>query len=167
MNLVNLVRTVEPQLTSLATKIQNYLAPYVAIRDFKMPWRRRQRERQKSNRSKRQNNNAAHASRFLYISSPSLHDYDRKMLNFTFCGGRKQSTVTWNFLSLSELQLNMVLRDSAQKEFACIWQSKWVGVIAREIEKTKIHSVLSGVFVAAAVVVSFKNSLLSRHKEER
>ena len=31
-----------------------------------------------------QNNNFARASRFLYISLPSLHDYDVKMPNFTF-----------------------------------------------------------------------------------
>ena len=42
-----------------------------------------------------------------------------------------------NFLSLSEL--DMVLRNSAQKGFACIWQSKWFGVIAIEIERTQIH----------------------------
>ena len=39
---------------------------------------------------------------FLYISLPSLHDYDVKMPNFTFCGERKQ--VTTNFLSLSKLE---------------------------------------------------------------
>ena len=30
-----------------------------------------------------QNNNFARASHFLYISLPSLHDYDVKMPNFT------------------------------------------------------------------------------------
>ena len=35
-----------------------------------------------------QNNNFARASRFfLYISLPSLHDFDVKLPNFTFCGG--------------------------------------------------------------------------------
>ena len=38
---------------------------------------------------------------FLYISLPSLHDYEVKMPNFTFYGGRKQATM--NFLSLSNL----------------------------------------------------------------
>ena len=33
----------------------------------------------------------------------------------------------------------MVLGSSAQKEFAYIWQSKWVGVIAIEIARTQIH----------------------------
>ena len=41
-----------------------------------MSLRRRQRERQKSNSLGQQNNNFARASRFLYISLPSLHDYD-------------------------------------------------------------------------------------------
>ena len=31
-----------------------------------------------------QNNNFARASHFMYISLPSLHDYDVKMPNFTF-----------------------------------------------------------------------------------
>ena len=35
-----------------------------------------------------QNKNFARASRFLYISLPSLLDYDVKLLNFTFYGGR-------------------------------------------------------------------------------
>ena len=48
---------------------------------------------------------------------------------------------------------SMVLRNSAQKEFACIWQSKRDGVIAIEIERTQIHF-LSDVFVAVPVVVS-------------
>ena len=30
---------------------------------------------------------------YLYISLPFLHDYDVKMPNFTFQGGRKQATV--------------------------------------------------------------------------
>ena len=34
---------------------------------------------------------------FLYISLPSLHDYDVKMPNFTFYGGRKQATTTVYF----------------------------------------------------------------------
>ena len=44
----------------------------------------------------------------------------------------------------------MVLRNLTQKEFSCIWGSKWVGVIGIEIERTQIHF-LSDVFVAVAV----------------
>ena len=37
---------------------------------------------------------------FLYISLPSLHDYDVKMPNYKFYGGRKQATI----VSLSKLE---------------------------------------------------------------
>ena len=37
---------------------------------------------------------------FLYISLPSLHDYDVKMPNFTFCRGREHNTTTFFFLFL-------------------------------------------------------------------
>ena len=39
---------------------------------------------------------------FLYISLPFLHDYDVKLPNFTFSGGRKQATT--KFYSLSKLE---------------------------------------------------------------
>ena len=32
---------------------------------------------------------------FLNISLPSLHDYDVKMSNFTFCGGREPKATTF------------------------------------------------------------------------
>ena len=44
-----------------------------------------------------QNNNSARASRFLYISLPSLHDYDVELLNFTFYGGREHKTTIFFF----------------------------------------------------------------------
>ena len=43
------------------------------------------------------------------------------------------------------MNLNMVDRNSAPEEFACIWESKWVRLITIETE---------------VVVVSFKNSLI-------
>ena len=39
---------------------------------------------------------------FLYISLPSLHDYDVKMPNCKFYGGRKQATTNLFFLSKLE-----------------------------------------------------------------
>ena len=33
----------------------------------------------------------------LYTPLPSLRDYDLKMRNFTFCGGRKQATMKVSF----------------------------------------------------------------------
>ena len=67
------------------------------IRDFKMPRRWRQRERQKSNRWKGKTTTLHVHHAFLYISLPSLHDYDGKMPNFTFYGGRKQTTAKVSF----------------------------------------------------------------------
>ena len=46
-----------------------------------------------------ENNNFARASRFLYISLPSLHDYNVKVPNFTFCRGRENKTTTFFFFS--------------------------------------------------------------------
>ena len=37
---------------------------------------------------------------FLYISLPSLHDYDVKIPNFTFNGGRNQATTNFSFSQL-------------------------------------------------------------------
>ena len=34
---------------------------------------------------------------FLYISMPLLHDYDVKMTNYTFYGGRRQATTKFSF----------------------------------------------------------------------
>ena len=50
-----------------------------------------------------QNNNFARASRFfLYISFPSIHDYDVKLPDFTFYGGGGHKTKT--FFSFTELR---------------------------------------------------------------
>ena len=100
-------------------------------RKFKM---QRRRESKKSNSLTRQNK-FARASRLLYISLPSLRDYLVKMPNFTFCEGRKQAMTKFILF----MNLDMVNRNSAPEEFACIWQSKWVGIIAIETEKMWIH----------------------------
>ena len=98
---------------------------------------RRRRESQISNRLTRQNNNFARASRFfLYISLPSTSRLPVKMPNFTFCEGRKQAMTKFILF----MNLDMVDRNSAPEEFACIWQSKWVGIITIETEKMWVHS---------------------------
>ena len=38
------------------------------------------------------------------------------------------------------LFLDMVDRNSVPEEFACIWQSRWVGIITIETEKMWVHS---------------------------
>ena len=60
-----------------------------AIRDFKIQQRGRQQERQKTIGliSKTTTSHVHHT--FLYISFRFLHDYNVKMPNFSFHGGRK------------------------------------------------------------------------------
>ena len=58
---------------------------------------------------------------FLYISLPSLHDYDVKMPNFTLYRGRKYTSDD-EFFSLF-LNLDMFLRNSTLGRFAYISQS--------------------------------------------
>ena len=88
----------------------------VGIKGFEMPRRRRQRERQKGNRLNSETRTLHVYHAFLYISFPLLQDYDGKIPNFTFYGGRKQATVS--FLSLSELEYGSY--EFGSKEFACI-----------------------------------------------
>ena len=46
-----------------------------------------------------QNSNFVRASLFLYISLPSLHDYNVTMRKFTFCRRRQHKTTTFFFFS--------------------------------------------------------------------
>ena len=85
---------------------------------------------------------------FLYISFPFLHDYDVKMANFAFYGGRKQATTKFYF-SYCLLFLDMVPRNSTPGGFASVWQNEWVGIIAIKTERTQIHF-LSDVLIAVA-----------------
>ena len=72
--------------------------------ELKQRRRRQQRERQENNKFDKQHSNFAHASRFLYISLPSLHDYEVKAPNFTFCGGGEQKATTSFFFSCTSKQ---------------------------------------------------------------
>ena len=76
-----------------------------AIKELKQRQRGRQRERQKSNRfrlAKQQHLHVHHA--FLCISFPLLHDYNVKMPNFTFWGGRELKTTTFFSFSWISIQ---------------------------------------------------------------
>ena len=70
---------------------------FVTSGEFKILRRRRQRERQKSNKLNRQTTTLHVHHALLYISLPSVHDYDGKMPNFTFYGGPKQATAKFSF----------------------------------------------------------------------
>ena len=52
---------------------------------------------------KEKNPSSSRASRFnfLYISLPSLHNYDVKIFSFTFCGGHEHKTTTKTFFYFS------------------------------------------------------------------
>ena len=60
------------------------------IRDLTKPRQRRERERQNAIGLNEQNNNSARASRFLYISLPSLQNCDVKWPNFKFTCERER-----------------------------------------------------------------------------
>ena len=53
------------------------------------------------------------------------------MPNFTFCEGRKQAMTIFILF----MNLDMADRNSAPEEFACMWQSKRVGITTVETEK--------------------------------
>ena len=84
-------------------------------------------------KSSRFNNNFALASRVVYISLPSLHDYDMKV---PFCGGRKLNTATFFFFCWTSIQSVDELN---------------------ERKSSRIHF-FSGVFVAVAIVVAWAPS---------
>ena len=79
---------------------------------------------------------------FSYISLPSLHDFER------FMGDVNKWRRNF-FLDFLSLNLNVVVRNSAPEEFACIWQRTRVEIILIETERTQIH-LLRDVFVAVA-----------------
>ena len=84
---------------------------------------------------------------FLYISLPSLHDYDVKMPNSKFYGGRKQATTNLFF----SLNLSAVLKKSTPGKFAYTCHFQQIGMNATKFEKTGIHF-KTDVFAVVAVV---------------
>ena len=88
---------------------------------------------------------------FLYISLPSLPDYNVKVPEFTFCRGREHKTTT--FFSFPELWYSPLEFLSTPKTFANIWRSKRDGISTIKFEAVRIHF-LSDVFVTVAVVVA-------------
>ena len=90
-----------------------------------------QRERQKKNNRFNEQNKTLHVHHaFLYISLPSLHDYNVKMPYFTLLW-RTQTSDDEIFLLF--MNLHMVLRNSTPAEFAYIWQSRYIAIIPTKI----------------------------------
>ena len=71
---------------------------------------------------------------FCTFHLPSLHDYNVKMPNCTFYGGRKLVTSD-DEIFLLFMNLHMVLRNLTPAEFAYIWQSKHIDIIPMKILK--------------------------------
>ena len=84
---------------------------YRNVRELKQRRRRRQRGRQKGNRVRLAKEKLCTCiTLFLYISLLSLHDYDVKLPNFTFCGGLEHKTMTlffffWTLIQSFRIQL--------------------------------------------------------------
>ena len=58
---------------------------------------------------------------FLYIPFPSVHDYDLKTPNFTFCGGREHKTTTFCFFFWTLIQ-SWLFVHKALDEFSTGWK---------------------------------------------
>ena len=77
---------------------------------FKQRRPQRQRKRQKSNTFRLAKQELCTCITFFwYISLPSLHDYDLKVPNFTFCGGCEQKTTIFFFVSSTSMQSFRIL----------------------------------------------------------
>ena len=74
---------------------------------------------------------------FLYISLPSLHDYDVKMPIFTFCWGRKHKATTFFFFFWTSIQS---FRIQLQKRLARL--TKWM----RESRLDRVWSSATSLF---------------------
>ena len=85
---------------------------------------------------------------FLYISLLLLHDYNLKMLSFTFYGGRKTSDDKLFFLFLN---LSAVPKKSTPRKLAYISYFQLIEINTTKLEKTPIHF-KSDVFAAITFV---------------
>ena len=93
---------------------------------------RRQRERQKAIGLDWQNKQLCTCiTPFLYISLPSLQDYDVKIPNFTFSRGREHKTTTSFFFSWTMIQsFRIQLQKNKPKKNADIWWTERDGISA-------------------------------------
>ena len=67
--------------------------------------------------------NFARASRFLYISLPSFHDFNVKLANFTLYGKRWHNRTVFR-RSFSDRDRDRAPYNSIPEKFANIWQIK-------------------------------------------
>ena len=124
-----------------------FTAVHCNNRELKQRRRRRQRERQKAVALDWQYENFAHASRFLYISVPSLLDYDVKLPNFTFYGGRGHKQRFFFLLCTLAQFIGIQLLKKSQK-----FDKLRAGIWATKFEAARIHFSLD-VFAAVTVLL--------------
>ena len=62
---------------------------------------------------------------FLYISWPSLYDYNVKLPNFTFCGGHEHKATNFSF-SFPELRYSLLKFNSTKNYQHLTKWSKWI-----------------------------------------
>ena len=144
-----------PHLDSLLTRcVVNFYQQYrycshLWSANGEQQWQRRQRKRQKISKTA-----TFHVRRaFFYISFPSLHDFDVKLRNFTFCWGREHKTTTFFSFFKTFLQSFRILIQ-LQKNMPCnIWRIERDGRRAIKFEAGRIHFYCV-VFTAVAVVVA-------------
>ena len=96
----------------------------------------------------------------MYISLPSLHDYDVKMPNFTFFGRRKQATTNFSLF----LKLSVVAKKSTPGKFAYKHLAfQRIDINATAFDEKRINSddnsdVCAAVAAVNAKAASCKNS---------
>ena len=98
-----------------------FVSPQCIVNNGKLKMRRR-RERQQL---------CTCITLFCTFLCPSTPRLPVKMPNFMFCEGRKQAMTKFILF----MNLDMVDRNSAPEEFACILQRKRIGIITIETEK--------------------------------
>ena len=79
---------------------------------------------------------------FLYLSLPSLHDYDETLSNFTFCGEREHTITTLFFLFLN-VDTCTVLCNSTPEKFAITWRIERDGISAIKVEAARTQFLLT------------------------
>ena len=117
------------------------------------------KERQKSNRFCNQNNTFARASRFFEDFFAVTARLRRENAQFHVV---QRTYTSEDEISSLYLNLDMVLRNSTLEGSTCIWQSWWLGVIAMNIERTRIyffsdcaverHEVVEGSFLGSKIL---------------
>ena len=92
----------------------------------------------------------------LYFSLSSLHDFDVKMPNCTFYGGRKQATTNFSFS-----YLDAVPKKSTPWKFAYIWHFQRIGINATKIAEART------LFLKEKFSLPSPSSMLKLHFESR